>query len=181
MSLRFEQSRLRARLAHLDSQARAEFALDCAERLLPYYRRFHTVTGRGEPQVLASALRTVRAQLTGEHEPEDDLKALAERCANLVPRDDEPAWTILTGLAENAAAAVVYAIRAVASTSVDDALWTALQGYEAADLIATTALDADFNEPGIEERIADEDVVQRELAAQDESLMRLERNQPEAK
>jgi hypothetical protein len=99
---------------------------------------------------------------------------MADRCEALVPREDD-SWTDLSGLAQNAAAAAAYALRTAVSGSVDDAMWTALQAYEAADLIASTDLDVDFNEPGAEERVLGQDVVQRELMAQDELMRRLEK------
>lgn len=174
MPLRFDQNTLRARIARLSPKARAEFALACAERLLPQYRRYREQTGQGAPDLLADALAAARDRLTKE-DAGVDLEPLAERCETLVPVEDDPAWTSLSGLAQNAASAAVYAIRGVASGSIDDAMWAGVQGYEAADLIATNQLDVDFNEPGIEDRIMAEDVVQKELVAQDELLSRLER------
>jgi uncharacterized protein YjaG (DUF416 family) len=173
--LRFDQAALTARLARLGPRDRAEFAFDCAERLLPKYQWFHQQTGEGEPEVLGEALRVARAQLEGANGTTADLKPLADRCQALVPVEDD-SWTDLSGLAQNAAAAAAYAIRSLISDSVDDAVWAGVQGYEAADLVASTELDVDFNEPGVEERIVVEDVVQRELHAQDELLSKLQRS-----
>lgn len=101
------------------------------------------------------------------------LEALADRCEALAPTEDD-SWTDLSGLAQNAASAAAYALRSVVSDSADEAVWAAVQCYEAADLIATARLDVDFNQPGIEDRIVAEEVVQRELVTQAGWLRRLE-------
>ncbi|WP_433178144.1 DUF416 family protein [Actinoallomurus sp. CA-150999] len=51
-----EERRLTERLDGLAPVARAALAAAVADRLLPYYRRFHEQTGLGEPLVLQSAL-----------------------------------------------------------------------------------------------------------------------------
>ena len=50
----------------------------------------------------------------------------------------------------------------------------AIQPEGKAIVIVSSELDVDFNEPGIEDRIASTNVVQRELAAQDDLLTKLE-------
>jgi len=172
-SLHFDQQALRARLERLRPKARADFALRCAERLLPLYQRFHVETGQGDPDVLNEALYAARAHLGSGTGCPPEIGSLADRCEALVPVEDE-SWTDLSGLAQNAAAAMAYALRSVASGSAEDAVWAAVQGVESADLIASTQLDVDFNEPGIEERIVAQEVVQRELAEQEASLEALE-------
>jgi uncharacterized protein YjaG (DUF416 family) len=174
----FDRDVLTARLEGLDPRQRSRFAIACAERLLPSYRRFQELTGRGSPDVIAEALGAARAHLASGGEADSELVQFVESCQALVPTEDDP-WTAESGIAQNAAAAAVYAVRSVISGSVDDAVWAAVQGYEAADLIASGELDADFNTPGIEERIAERDVVQRELTVQDELLSQLERGERE--
>jgi len=172
-SLHVDQQALRARLDRLRPPARAEFALQCAERLLPLYRRFHVDTGQGDQEVLTEALHAARAYLASTTGCPPEISSLADRCEALVPVEDE-SWTDLSGLAQNAAAAMAYALRSVASGSAEDAVWAAVQGLESADLLASTQLDADFNEPGVEQRIVAQEVVQRELAEQETSLKILE-------
>lgn len=169
----FDQQALRARLDRLEPTRRAEFALGCAERLLPWYIRFHDETGKGDSSVPTVALQAARARLMSGEGDVAHLRSLADRCESLVPVEED-AWTELSGVAQNAVAAVVYAIRCLVSGDAQDAVWAAVQGYEAADLLASTELDVDFNEPGVEQRIAAQAVVQAELTAQDESLCRLE-------
>jgi uncharacterized protein len=173
--LRFDQNGLRVRLERLDQRQRGEFALGCAERLLPQYQRFHEQTAQGDPDTLTGALNAARNQLADATVRSIDLELLAKRCEELVPTEDE-SWTNLSGLAQNAAAAAAYALRSLASDSLDNAVWAAVQGYEAADLIVQDDLSVDFNEPGIEDRVVAESVVQQELSAQNECLQHLEKN-----
>jgi hypothetical protein len=175
--LSFDQQVLRARLDRLDSRSRAEFALDCAERLMAHYQRVHDQTGKGNPAVLKDALTTGRAHLSIGEKSAAELRLLANQCEALVPVEDD-SWTNLSGLAQNAAAGAAYALRCIASESTDDATWAAVQAYEAADLVASSRLDVDFNEPGAEDLIVAEDAVQLELITQDELLRSLEQSGP---
>jgi hypothetical protein len=54
----------------------------------------------------------------------------------LVPHDDDDSWSELSPLAQNAAAAVTYALRAWLSADAQDGVWAARQVYELADFIA---------------------------------------------
>jgi uncharacterized protein YjaG (DUF416 family) len=169
----FHQQALRDRLDRLDPRRRAEFALGCAERLFPYYERFHDQTGQGDPSVGAGALSLARAQLESGEASAAEFGSLADRCQALVPMEDD-SWTDLSGLAQNAPAGAFCALRSRVSGAAEEARWGAVQGFEASDLVATTTLDVDFNQPGVEDLIAAEDVVQRELIAQEESMRSLE-------
>lgn len=171
--LTFEPNALTARIERLDPKDRAKFAVGCAERMLPYYQRFHDQTGQGDPDVLTDALNAARAKLMNDPVNFSDFMLMAKRCEALVPIEDD-SWTDLSAIAQNAAAAAAYALRCLVSGSPQDAVWAAVQGYEAADLLSSTALNVDFNEPGVEKLIVTEDVVQQELAAQDALLRQLE-------
>jgi uncharacterized protein YjaG (DUF416 family) len=174
----FDQRKLSDRLDMLDPKARTGFALKCARRLFPWYQQFHDETGQGKPRTIDRALDAAEGHLRGGKGPAGELKSLADECESLVPRDDE-FWTDLSGFAQNAAAAAAYALRSFFSESTKNAVWAAVQAYEAADLAAANELGIDLNEDGAEQKILAHPTVQGELAAQEEDLRNLERGETE--
>jgi uncharacterized protein YjaG (DUF416 family) len=171
--LTFDQPALLARLERLKPPYRVCFAVSCAERLLPAYIQYHDVTGQGNPDVLWAALERLRADLSGDELSSHELRGLIAQCEALVPGEEDP-WNDWSGLAQNAAAAVAYALRSRLTGLAQEAAWAAVQAYEAADLVATSGLNADFNIPGIEDVIEATDVIQQELALQARDLQDLE-------
>jgi hypothetical protein len=81
-------------------------------------------------------------------------------------------------LAENAAAALAYAARARLTGSAQDAMWAAVQCYEAADTLAQDQLKLGRVFGDVEELIRTSEIVRKEIADQDEVLRQLESRGP---
>ena len=81
-----------------------------------------------------------------------------------MPEEDDD-WVLESGYAQSAAAAVAYALRTRITDNPQEAAWAARQIYDAADYAAQRKLeDLDLNEPGAEDALADQPVVQEALA-----------------
>jgi uncharacterized protein YjaG (DUF416 family) len=171
---------LRRRLDQLDPAGRAAFAAACAERLLPAYRRFHEQTGRGEPQALAVALATLWRQLAGQEVPAAELERQARRAVALLDEPAEGEWSELSPYAEDAVAAVAYALQCYLQGESQQAFWAAYCVYRTLDTFIDDRDHLDPNAPGVAERIAADPLIQAELARQAEDLADLAatRDQP---
>lgn len=168
-ALRYDEARLIKALAEISSVARAVFAAACAERMLPVYRWFHGRTGRGEPVALERALADLWVALESGCQSPESLHQHQIAVEELVPNEDD-SWVDECAYAENAAAAVAYAIRAWLTGSPQEAAWAARQAYDALDYRITNRDNVDLNASGVREQIEADPLIQEELARQRRDL-----------
>lgn len=128
----FDEGAAKVILGELKPDERALFACACAEQLLPLYDWFTTLTGRGSKAVLREALNV--AWDTSEQVAATNEAGWIPRVMDLIP-DDEDDWSDLNPLAQNAAAAVAYALRTRATGESQEAVWAARQVIDAADYL----------------------------------------------
>lgn len=131
----YDENLMMQRLRAVLPEHRVRFAAACAELLFVAYRRFAQAGSRGDERALRAALDQVWAASVGggERAAIDEQREVAE---SLVPHDGDEGWDWLSALAEDAAAAVVYALRACLSGDARDAVRAAYRAYEAGDYIA---------------------------------------------
>src|SRR5262245_10665327 len=110
--LRYEEEDVVRRLAAVDARARTAFAAACAQRLLPAYETYCTRTGRKGFEELARFLDALWTRLVRDNARSHDASKESARCEELIPRDDEQPWVVEQVYADDAAAALAYAIRA---------------------------------------------------------------------
>jgi len=102
----------------------------------PSYEQFARTTGLGELAALRAVVDTAWALAKGEVVPLEAVEQQRLAVVSLVPSDDDEDWSALSPLAQNAAAAAAYALRTWLGGGTQEAVWAALQLYEAADYIA---------------------------------------------
>lgn len=151
-------------------QLRVAFACACAERLIPAYVVFDGRTGGAGAGILRSVMTELWRDLERGGMSEDDIEASLERCMALLPDEEEGAWIPERAPAEDAAAAVSYALRARSSGSSQEAAWAGARAYDAVDDYARRLMKVDPNAEGAEERILSHPVVQTELRRQKRDL-----------
>ena len=174
--LRYDEAALRERLDPAPARARALFAALGAERLFPLYEHFAQRTGQGDPDKLRAALDAAWAALDGDA---GKLARWEDVAMGLVPDEDDDAWEIESAYAENAAAAVAYALRTRATGDLEPAIWTALQAYEATDFAAQRLLEPlTYTDPGGEDALRGHPVVQEALAGINTDLAAATENPP---
>lgn len=155
-------------LEALTPKARLIFALLCASRLLPAYRRFYETTGRGKPSVVEALAGRLWRLAGADETDESSLREAADECERLVPSEDE-GWDEATQpYAEDAAAALAYAFRARLTGRAQEAAWAGRRAYEALDHHVRNLLQDDD-----EANILSHPLVQAELARQRRDLTEL--------
>src|SRR5262249_46843461 len=92
-------------------ERRVAFAATCAERLAPTYATYSARTGRGDPAKLESLLDRLWADLAGDHMTEGDVQASIDASMELLPQEEDGPWVFEAGPAEDAAAALAYALQ----------------------------------------------------------------------
>lgn len=131
----YDEEVIKQGLTSLGTEELVAFAASCAERLFALYEYFVARTSIGNVRALRSALDLAWCGGKPGARPGPEVDAGRQVAESLVPYDDDVDWTELSPLAQNAAAAVAYALRAWISGDAQDGVWAARQVYEAADFL----------------------------------------------
>jgi uncharacterized protein YjaG (DUF416 family) len=161
----FNEAELVQKLDELVPRARVAFAAACAERMLPAYVAFSTRANRGDAPALAEMLERVWNDLLGDRIEIRQLQTCVERCAALIPGEDEEPWLEDQPYADDAASAVAYTLRALERGEPRESAWAARRAYEALDHHVTHRLGIDD-----EDQAASHVLVQAELQRQARDL-----------
>jgi len=168
--LGFDEADLTGRLERIPWQVRVLFAAACAERLAPSYATFSASTGSGDPLALGNFLSRLWEDIAGKQMADNEVEVLIKECMELWPREDDEPEVLEQSQAEDAAAAVAYALRCRRSREAQEAAWFARRVFEAiADYVATRE-SIDPNSPDAEIRVLAHPLVQSGLSRQDRDL-----------
>jgi uncharacterized protein YjaG (DUF416 family) len=169
----FDEPDLVARLARLPSKPRVAFAALCAERQLPNYIRFSERSGLGNPNVLKEALESIWQDVQRQPLAKSELETILERCMALVPSGEEDTEEE-TAYAEDAAASVVYTIRARLADDPQEAAWGARCAYDTLDYFLMSQIDSTSVTREHEKFVLSHPLVQAEFQRQQADLKDLE-------
>lgn len=152
---------------------RVSFALLCALRVLPTYDQFKTRTGRGEPQLLKGIVDRTWRDIEADRLNRDELEHALDLCMEIMPKEDEGTWDEVQAYAEDACAAVAYALRARLSNDPREAALAARRVYEAIDYFVTSSCKAIPDSSVSDTTMLSHPLVQAELARQQRDLQDL--------
>lgn len=161
----YDELNIICKLDRLDPTRKVAFAAACAERQLPGYVAFSKTTGRGDPDALRAILERVWRDVMGERMADEELAVVLDRCTSLIPQEDEGPWVTEQAYAEDAASAVVYALRARKAGESQEAAYAARVAYEALDHHVINRLGIE-----VDAEVLAHPIVQEELARQQRDL-----------
>lgn len=164
---RYDETVLIKRLELLPRALRVAFAASCAQRLLPAYAAFSAVSGQGSPNEVEQAIGRVWSGLFDPSMPE--VERDIARIMELIPREDGDEWFSEQPYAEDATAALAYALRTAKSGEAQEAAWAARRAYEALDHHVMNRLGIEG-----EEEVLSHPLIQAEFVRQDRDLAMLE-------
>jgi len=146
-------------------------ALLAATRLLPAYVHFCNKTGRGDAESFFELHAALRREVAhGAALSESEVVQAANTVEAMVPSEAD-GWDEETQpYAEDAAAALAYAFRALAESSAQGAAWALRRAYEAADRFAQGRDDPPVGGAERERALLAHPVVQTELGRQERDL-----------
>lgn len=160
-----------AGIEQLPNPLGAAFAAACAERMLPAYHKFSARSNRGDPRILEQILTRLWRDLHGEQMSEAETEAQIDACMELIPREDDGPWVAEQAAAEDAVAAIAYALRCRRSGLAKEAAGAARRAYEALDDYVINHEDVDTQTLlGQRPRVLAHPLVQAELARQQRDL-----------
>lgn len=131
----YDEARIKDVLGGVSSPRRVAFACSMAERLMPTAEWLTTATNRDDADHLRALLDIAWGVAAGEQRSADEIENGRSTAESLVPDDEDDDWTLLSPLAQNAAAAVAYALRTCPAGDAQEATWAARQVHEAADYL----------------------------------------------
>ena len=171
--LRFNEGLLKTELDRIAIPLRVVFAAAVAERLLPAYLTFSHKTGWGNPHLLAEILERLWRDIDGIKMDPKELQQNIDLSMELIPQEDEIPWIPDQAWAEDAAAAVVFALSCRQSGKSQDSIWAARRAYDALDHFVMTQENIDPSAAGAEERIISNPLIQTEFMRQQRDLREL--------
>jgi hypothetical protein len=164
--IRYSREQLIKNLDQLSRSLRVIFAAACAERLLPAYFTSWALTGNGNPEVLARILARLWEDVAGNPMTETEVKANISTGMNLIPVDYHEPWFVEQASAEDASAAVVFALTCRQNGNSQEAMWSAQRAHSAIDQFVIDREHIDVIPRGARERILAHPLIQAELARQ---------------
>jgi uncharacterized protein YjaG (DUF416 family) len=165
-TLQFNEQWLIKKLDELSPSLKVLFAAIAAERLSLAYLNYSRLTGRGDPTALRAALERLWRDIEGEHMDGKQIQERLELVMKLMPREEDGSWIPEQASAEDAAAAVAYALRCRENGQSTDSAWAARRAYEAVDHFVIAKMGIDISRPGANEAVLSSRLVQAELARQ---------------
>lgn len=137
MSLKYDEEAMVERLRGLPPVQRTLYALLCVSRILPAYRRYQEKTGHGDADAVEAVAERLWEAVEGGSVERLDLEAGLSLVSSLMPSEDD--WDDETQpYAEDALAALAYAIRAQLTEDPQEAAWAGRRCYEAAEYLASS-------------------------------------------
>ncbi|XXY44276.1 DUF416 family protein [Sorangium sp. So ce269] len=171
--LKFDEAQLIKDIERLAPRHRVAFAAACAERLRPAYLTFSARTGRGNPRQYEAILDLLWSDLDKQRMTDAEVSAHMEICMALIPQEDDGPWINEQASAEDAGAALAYALQCRQSGQSQEAAWAARCAYEALDHYVITDEGLDMNIPGTETRVLSHPLVQAEFDRQRRDIREL--------
>lgn len=139
-STELDESAISLRLASIGSAGVSAFSVSCAEHLYPLYEYRAEILQDGNPMVLRSALDLAWNNTARLNSNISALEEAYDTIQGLVLDDDAAPWDPLDPLAQNAVGALLYALRYIQGSNIQDGLWAARQVIEAADYLNQSVL-----------------------------------------
>jgi uncharacterized protein YjaG (DUF416 family) len=163
-------SALKAELKELPQRTQAAFAAACAERLYPAYASFVGASGRDDDGLIRRTLDLAWDGARSGVVAAEDPAELFEQCVALIPTDGSE--EAIPAHAEDAIAAVAYALQAAAGLDDKAAGWAAEQVTNCLDSFLL-ANEIDISAPDSEQRVWAHQLVVTEVNRRKDDLRQL--------
>ena len=168
----FEPGLLQTDLSGLAPLHRVAFCASCCQRMLPNYDKFHRMEDWGSPHLLRQALHDVWAFLRGQVLAADRIEALARHCSEAAP-DTEVFSSLYTSSALDAASATVETLRCCTDGDTERGVRVATSARDTVDMYIQMRDKFEASGPAMEETIARDPLMVREVQKQDRDLDQL--------
>jgi hypothetical protein len=141
--------------------------------MLPNYDKFHRIEDWGNPHILRQALHDVWAFLQGQVLTADRIEALARQCMEAAP-DTEAFSSLYASSALDAASATVETLRCCTDGDPKRGVRAATSARDTVDMYIQMRDKLQASGPSMEEAIARDPLMVREVQKQDRDLEQLE-------
>lgn len=172
-ALEYDEEALGAELSELKPWQRSAYTLACAQRLLPLYQRYHTITGLGDASFAEQTLGALWRSLQGESISNGQFTRMISRAEELVPKGDEVDVSVWHWFAMNSMAALIYAIQIQQVDDVEKGVWAARHSSDAIMFYLRRRDHLKIRTSEDQKALETDPAVQAELARQQQDLTTL--------
>jgi uncharacterized protein YjaG (DUF416 family) len=165
----YDYNTLRARLERLDERRQLAFGTVCCERLLPNYEAFSRDAGWGDVAPVRHALDRIWDYLGGATLAAKDADMALETCEAVVP-DAEDHTSLYVTAAQDACFAVCALYDFILDPKSDHIADVTRFATDSVDLYVQEIEQMHPDDPQLEQKIAEHQLMQRELAQQERDL-----------
>lgn len=165
----FNADLLKKRLIKIDQDGQLAFGAICVERILPNYAAFKKDTDWGEIAPLRRALDLAWSTVIDKTSDAKTVKFLFESCESVAP-DTEIFDSLYASLAQDVCIAACNLLSFMLEYDVNKIVWVATYATDSVDLYVQETEAMDPNVPGLEMKILDHYLMQRELGQQEKNL-----------
>ena len=169
----FSANSLREKLIKLDANQQLAFGAICCERLLPNYKAFQQDVGWGDFLPVRKALDFLWTVLKGGSTTPEEIKSITAYCEAVVP-DSEDFESPYVSLAQDGCFAVCSLLDYLLENDVDRVVQAATYATDSVDFYVQEIESMAPNDPELEQKILSHNLMQRELAQQEENLKAVE-------
>jgi uncharacterized protein YjaG (DUF416 family) len=142
--------------------------------MLPNYEKFFAMENWGRPEILATSLEKVWSSLTRQPLTHERIEELTRRCEEAAP-DTERFNSLYTSSALDAASALVETLRCCEDGDASHALLVGTAARDTVDMYIQMRDKLDPMGEGMEEAIARDPLMHREMRKQEKDLTDLKR------
>ena len=166
----FDPSVLRRELSGLSTNHRVAFCVSCSQRLLPSYEGFFHMEKWGTPEILKAAIEEVWQFLQGNQGlSRERIRDLARQCEEAAP-DTERFSSRYTSAALDAASALVETLQCCEDGDPTHGVNAATSARDSVDMYIQVRDNLDAQGDAMEEAIARDPLMQREMKKQENDL-----------
>ncbi len=166
----FDPTVIRRELSGLSTSHRVAFCASCCQRLIPSYERFARTEGWGTPEVLKAAMEEIWQSLEANRGlSQERIRDLARQCEKAAP-DTERFSSLYTSAALDAASALVETLQCCEDGDPTHGVNAATSARDSVDMYIQVRDHLDPQGEAMEEAIARDPLMQREMKKQENDL-----------
>lgn len=173
--LKYDKNFISKKLNDMSDSQRIAFAAACCERLLPNYVKFVEVENGGDYSFFRSMLNQIWNHAGGKHMTNESIKQLMKKCFEIVP-DSDDFESIYTSYAIDTGAAFYNTLKYCLESDIKFLISVVDASINTVDLFVQEKHNMNPNDPDLEQKIMNDQVMQNEVKKQVEDL-NLIRNQ----
>lgn len=171
----FDEKQILEELNDISEVHRIAFAASCCERMLPNYKKFVEVENWGDYESFRKFLNQIWGHIIGNYLKEEYVMNSMDKCFEIGP-DSEDFESVYTSYAIDLGSAIYHTLKYCLTTDIKNLLAVANAAISTVDLFVQEKYNMDPNDPNLEFKICNDELMQTEIIMQRDDLKLLAKN-----